>query len=280
MKSCGAVGSPERAAWNAARAARLQKRLRESGLPVVECLECGKVFRSLINHLRTQHDGLTFREYRIKHQMKLGARVCAPDLQETFRELANEPERKARFKAWTNSPENRERLQEMRSDPKVGERIREIITACTTTEQIAERVNRLRDPKVQERARDERRRMEIEAGRTLVKNCPQCGEVFTSKRSDNLKYCSQACWELNREEATRPQREKGRATIIARSLERRQAKCLGCGITFLQRSGGVKNMYYCTSRCANSFRPRDAKGRIAPGTTNPRRLQESNATEV
>lgn len=192
----GNPGTPERAAWNAVRKARLQVRLRESGLPLIECVECGRVFRSLIKHVMTQHS-MTIRDYRIKHAIKLGFRCVAPDLIEIYRGHANDPARLAKFKTYISSVEHLGHLAKTNADPKVGKRISEIMQACLTEEQREVFRTRVTDPNVAANAHSQRIVSDIKNGRRVVRTCLQCGNEYPTKSSAKLKYCSDKCYFAN-----------------------------------------------------------------------------------
>lgn len=244
----------EDAARNLRKTRQLQNKLRESGLPVIECLECGKVFRSLHVHLRWKHKEITLRDYRIKHALPLGFKAVTPDLLETFRDrLVNDASRMASIKAYLSSPKHEADVAKRVADPMWREKIGEMQRVCMDEEEREKRRKRIGEQ--YEASRIGQRIKNIEKGRTLIKTCPQCGGEFKTKRSDNHKYCNSKCYQPNRAAALKCSQPIRSAALVARHaakraelLSRRQAVCIGCGCDFARNR---KSSVYCTSECCN-----------------------------
>ncbi len=186
----GHVGTIKREKFNADRRNRLARQRIASG-DYFRCLECGEPLRILGTHLTRRHK-MSTEEYAVKHQVPLGTRFVAPQMQQTYVQSY-----KGQLLDYAASPDNISRLKKDAAKlARAASAVQQQRPASTL--QTEARVRSGNHPNVRIKGAATRRENRMASGEHVTRECGWCGKSYETKRSGKWKYCQQACYDAAR----------------------------------------------------------------------------------
>lgn len=207
---------------------------------LIECLDCGRMFRSLGMHVRCAH-GMHISQYLSFHRLPQGTRTTSDGCRERKRKAAIASGQPERLRAMEHVGPSKSQLEVRDSLLRDRPRSRKQMENAP-----------LRDPELQSRLKAIR----IDTGKTLVKRCALCGSLFESGSCFKRKFCSVECSKkspptssqidiLRREAKKQRQRALAKGSRVIRTCHR-------CKSVF-ERKKAERNKY-CSDFCRLSTR--------------------------
>ena len=244
---------------NQLRREQYEKKLILQGCELVICPECGMRRKSLNSHVSKVHK-MSWREFRVKHQLSLGTKSCTPELQKVYRRNLVESDRMRVFLDNAHSAVRHDALRQNIKLAVAAIKARPRSDAQAKSIEAAWSVEGVEKRKITVNSRNKLLVF------TKERVCHQCGSPYTSKKTARLFFCSADCYHRSKKGVLSSSLAKGHTVIQTRRKERESARmrsCQHCGKDFLPsyQSGGK----YCSRACYLATivsRKRDSLGRL------------------
>lgn len=220
------------------------KRLTSSGKPYIVCLECGRPLRHFASHLSRIHR-ITGREYFLKYGVPFGERLVASDVLDAAKKRGKQRWLATGFRPKPSQPTQEElELTQQKRKENFEFRLRSLAQI-----HHAERM-----PEFQSQAQEAMRRMHLNMGTTVFRNCSHCGDRYKTKKSQKLLFCSDNCYHASKAGVLNSGLISGLKRLQEKKLItdlKRTRDCVVCKKPFVRKEDGQlsKNLSCCSTAC-------------------------------